>query len=106
MRGGCFVSASGEEVPNFGEVTIPLVTREHGIKAVRFQAAGVGKPLLSAEKLNQAGHWVILDGDESCIVNKSTHEVTALRREDGMFMLDVWIPPAAVSRKLGFAGQP
>ena len=82
------------------------MTREHGIKAVRFQAAGVGKPLLSAEKLNQAGHWVILDGDESCIVNKSTHEVTALRREDGMFMLDVWIPPAAVSRKLGFAGQP
>ena len=106
LRGGCFVSASGEEIPNFGEVTLPLVTREHGIKAVKFQAAGVAKPLLSAERLNQAGHYVIFDGDDSCIVNKNTYDVTALRREDGNFMLDVWIPPVAVSRKVGFVGQP
>ena len=106
LRGDCFVSPSGEDIPNFGEVSIPLVTREHSLKAVKFQAAGVAKPLLSAEKMNQAGHIVILDGDGSCIVNKTTHEVTALRREEGNFMLDVWVPPAAVSRRMGFPWQP
>ena len=106
IKGECFISASGEEIPNYGEVTIPLVTREQGIKAVKIQAAGVAKPLLSAEKLNQVGHFVVIDGDESCIINKSTYEVTALRREEGNFMLDVWVPPAAVSRKMGFPRQP
>ena len=60
LKGESFVSASGEEIPNYGEVTLPLVTREHGIKALRFQAAGVAKPLLSAERLNQSGHYVVL----------------------------------------------
>ena len=106
LKGECFISASGEDIPNYGEVTIPMVTREHGIKAVRFQAAGVAMPLLSAEKLNQAGNYVVLDGDESCIINKKTHEVTALRREGGNFMLDVWVPPVSVSKKMGFPRQP
>ena len=48
---------------------------------------------------------VVIDGDESCIINKSSYEVTALRREEGNFMLDVWVPPASVSRKLGFPRQ-
>ena len=106
LAGNGFVSASGEDIPNYGEVVIPLITREHGIRAVKFQAAGVAKPLLSAEKLNQSGHFVVIDGDESCIINKSSYEVTALRREEGNFMLDVWVPPASVSRKLGFPRQP
>jgi hypothetical protein len=106
IRGDCFISASGEDIPNYGELTLPMITREHGIKAVKFQAAGVAKPLLSVEKLNQAGHYVILDGDASCIVNKTTNEVTALRREEGNFMLDVWIPSTSISKKMGFPRQP
>ena len=62
--------------------------------------------LLSAEKLNQSGTLVVFDGDQSCLINKRTYQVTALRREEGNFMLDVWIPPAAVSRQMGFARQP
>ena len=106
LRGDCFISASGEDIPNYGEVNVPLITRELGIKAVKFQAVGVAKPLLSAEKMNQAGHVVVLDGDNSCIINKTTHEVTALRREEGNFMLDVWVPPSTISKRMGFPGQP
>ena len=102
INGEGFISASGEEIPNFGEVILPIVTRERNLKTITFQAAGVAKPLLSAERLNQAGQLVIFDGDQSCIINKKTHEVMALRREEGNFMLDVWIPPVSMAEKMGF----
>ena len=102
INGEGFVSASGEEIPNFGQVVLPIVTRERSLKTITFQAAGVAKPLLSAERLNQSGQLVIFDGDQSCIINKQTHEVMALRREEGNFMLDVWIPPASMAEKMGF----
>ena len=76
------------------------------MKGIKFQAAGVAKPLLSAEKLNQSGQLVIFDGDQSAIINKKSHEVTALRREEGNFMLDVWVPPLSVARKMVFRGNP
>ena len=100
------MSATGEAIPNYGELVLPIITRERHLKSITFQAAGVAKPLLSAEKLNEAGQVVIFDGDNSCIANRYTGEVMALRREEGNFMLDVWIPPASLSEELGFHGQP
>ena len=106
LKGEGFVSATGEDIPNFGEIILPVITRERQLKSITFQAAGVAKPLLSAEKLNKSGQLVIFDGDQSCIINKSTYEVMALRREEGNFMLDVWIPPAHVAEQMGFPGHP
>ena len=106
LSGEGFVSAAGEDIPNYGEITLPLVTRERSLKSIKFQAAGVVKPLLSADKLNAAGNVVIFDGAESCIINKATWEVTALRPEEGNYMLDVWIPPATLGSQLGFPGHP
>ena len=48
---------------------------------------------------------VVFDGDESCIINRNTYELTALRREEGNFMLDVWVPPAALAARMGFQRQ-
>ena len=41
--------------PNYGEIVLPIITREKNLKSIAFQAAGVKKPLLSADKLNEAG---------------------------------------------------
>ena len=41
-----------------------------------------------------------------CCAPSIAGEVMALRREEGNFMLDVWAPPLAISRKLGFTGHP
>ena len=106
LKGEGFVSATGEGIPDYGEVTLPIVTRELILKGLTFQAAGVAKPLLSAEKLNQAGKLVIFDGDDSCIFDKFTGEVNRLLREEGNFMLDVWVPPAAASQQMRFTGHP
>ena len=56
---------------------------EKCLKAITFQAAGVAKPLLSAEKLNEAGNVVIFNGDDSCIINKTTGEIFVLKVTSG-----------------------
>ena len=100
------MAANGEEIPNYGQVKIPAITREKTVRGITFQAAGVSKGLLSVEKMNECGHVVIFDGDASFIVSKRTGEVNQLRRQDGNFMLDLWIPPPEVAQNLGFARRP
>ena len=100
-----FVSANGTPITNYGELTVPVVTREKTMRGITFQAAGVKKGLLSVDKMNESGHVVILDGDSSFIIHKVTGDVNRLRRDDGNFMLDVWVPPPNVAVAAGFRGQ-
>lgn len=72
------------------------------MRGMVFQAAGVTKPLCSVEKLNEAGHIVWFDSEGSFIYNKTTGERNALPKEEGNFMLDVYVPPRALARSMGF----
>ena len=101
-----FLAANGEEIPNYGEVKVPIITRERTLRGITFQAAGVAKGLLSVEKMNESGHVVIFDGDDSYVVNKWTGEMNQLRRQDGNFMLDIWIPPPETAQEWGFGRLP
>ena len=96
-RGENFNSATGEEIPNLGEIKIPMVTREMSIRSMRFAAAPVTKPLGSVKSMNKANHIVLFDEAGSFIMNKATGEVNMLREEDGNFILDVWVPPPKMS---------
>ena len=100
-----FVAANGETIPNYGELKIPIITREKTLRSICFQAAGVSKGLLSVEKMNESGHFVVFDGDDSYIANKKTGEINRLRREDGNFMMDIWVPPPHVAEASGFGGH-
>ena len=66
----------------------------------------MSKGLLSVEKMNENGHAVVFDGDMSFVVNKVTGEVNHLRRQDGNFRLDLWVPPPDVAETWGFGRQP
>jgi hypothetical protein len=105
-NGDDFVSASGDVITNYGELKVPVVTREMTTRGMTFQAAGVSKPLGSVKKMIEAGHRVIFDTDGSYIMNKATGEQNILREEDGNFMLDVWVPPPEVAVAAGFPRQP
>ena len=105
-EGNDFVSASGDPIPNYGELTIPMFTRESTTRAMKFQAAGVAKPLGSVKRMIMAHHRVVFDEDGSYIENKITGEVNALREEDGNFMLDVWVPPPGAISNAIFPRQP
>ena len=105
-NGDDFVSASGDTIPNYGELKVPVVTRELTARGMTFQAAGVAKPLGSVKRMLQAGHRVVFDPEMSYIQNTSTGEMNFLREEDGNFMLDVWVPPPAVAEAAGFTRHP
>ena len=93
MNGMKYASATGEEIPNLGEVMIPMVTSEGTKKKMKMQAAAVSRPLASAKRICEAGHMVIFDEDASYLLNKTTGEINYLREEAGNYMFDVWIPP-------------
>ena len=60
-----------------------------------FQAAPVAKLLGLVERICRADNLVVFDSDGSFIYDKSTGETNWLRKENGNFMLDVWIPPTS-----------
>ena len=84
-----------------------MATSVGSLRMMTFQAAPVAKPLGSVSRICQAGHVVVFDEDGSYIMNKTTGEINWLREDDGNYMLDVWIPPAAAMiRGQDFAWQP
>ena len=97
-----YASATGEEIPNLGEVMLPMVTMEGSKKKMRMQAAEVSRPLASVKRICEAGHTVVFDDGGSYLYNKITGETTFLREEGGNYLLDVWIPP---SGEMGFPRQ-
>jgi hypothetical protein len=88
-----YASATGEEIPNLGEITIPMVTMEGSRRKMKMQAAEVSKPLASVKRICEAGHTVVFDEDGSFMYNKTTGEINYFREEAGNYMLDVWVPP-------------
>ena len=94
--GVCYASATGEPIPNLGEQKLPLAIVEGSLRAMTFQVAPVAKPLGSVQRICAAGHTVVFDSEGSYIVNKQIGEFNWLRNCNGNFMLDVWVPPAAI----------
>ena len=81
LNGEEYVSASGDPIPNYGQLKVPMMTRELSIRGMTFQAAGVAKPLCSVDKLCEAGHIVVFDSEGSYIYNKHTGAANAMRAE-------------------------
>ena len=88
-----YASATGEEIPNLGEVVVPMLTRENTKRSMKLQAATVTRALASVKRICEAGHAVVFDQACSFTFNKETGEVNSLREEGGNYMLDVWVPP-------------
>ena len=85
---------------------LQILTRKKTDRGMKFQAAGVLKPLCSVDKLIEAGHIVMFDSGGSYIDNKKIGEVNALRRSEGNVMLDIWVPPTKVADSMGFGRLP
>jgi hypothetical protein len=108
-KGENFYSATGEPIPNLGDIKLPLITREGTARGMLMRAAPVSKPLASVKKICQAGHTVIFDEEGSYIINKANGEINWMREDDGNYMLDAWVPPLGFSPTdpcQGFRRQP
>ena len=50
------------------------------------------RPLLSVAKITKAGNQVYLGGEDKAFVkNNKTGQITNLRRERNVWMLDLWV---------------
>ena len=96
-----YMSAGGERIPNLGEKVVAFVTAERQSKQVVFQIAKVTKPLISVGKIVAAGNSVNLERRNPCIIDGTTGEVTKLREQGGVFVLDMWVKVEQVFRRQG-----
>ena len=88
-----YASATGEEIPNLGEVMLPMFTKEGSKRCMKMQVAEVTRPLASVKRICEAGHAVVFDESGSFMYNKSTGEINYFREDAGNYIMDVWVPP-------------
>ena len=55
------------------------------------QVADVSKALGSVYRMNQAGHRVVLDGDDSYFVHKGSGKKMKIDIEDGQYVFYMWV---------------
>ena len=95
-KGENFYSATGEPIPNLGDIKLPMIMREGTARGMLMRAAPVSKPLASVKKICQAGHTLLFDDEGSYIINKTTGEVNWMREDDGNYMFDARVPPQEI----------
>ena len=63
-----------------------------GVKrSMTFQVTTVNKALASVARINEKGHIVVFDGENSYIQNKVTGEIIPLKKKQGTWVLQVWV---------------
>ena len=80
----------GPSIANLGEQTVIGMTAEGHRKKMTWTVANVRKPLISVGKLEEAGHEVIIS-KQPRLIHLKTGKVTKLRKEGGVYTLDLWI---------------
>ena len=93
LQGAFYMSAAGQPILNEGERTLAMITGDAQMRKMTFQVAKTTKALASVSKIVGNGNVVVFDADGSYILNKQSGEVTWLREENGVYLLDVQVAP-------------
>ena len=86
-----FVAANGEQIKDLGAKRIPFKTNEGVQRCITFRSANVVKPLISMQKVVQAGNTVVLDEENPHIRNTRDGTVIKLDVNNGVYTMDMWI---------------
>ena len=105
--GGRCRAANGARIPNLGQQLVQFKTDEgHGC-SLRFQIAGVERPLISVSQLGKTGHRVEFGADAGYIVHQGTGRRIMLQRSGGVYLLKMRVRdgpgPAAPAGASGFS---
>ena len=85
--GGRYRAANGSRLPNLGQQVAAFRTTEGLARSLRFQIAGVERPLISVAQLARTGHRVEFGADEGHIVHVPSGQKLRLQREGGVYLL-------------------
>ena len=103
-----YISASDDLLPNLGEQVLEVVTDAGRDGRVRYQIADVTRPLNSISEICDAGgeqgQQVIFGKHGGSILNLETGTVTDFQREDGIYVMNMWVKPKT-SDAAGFPRQ-
>ena len=88
--GKSWTGPSGEPIPKLGAIRLPWYNSDGRERLINFQAGKVGRALLSASRLEDAGFETRLSKKGRSLVNLVTGERFELRRSGGLYMLDMW----------------
>ena len=90
--GVTYRAANGKPLPNRGMKDLEVTTQDGQQCRMRVQLADIHKPLFSLGRSTEKGHRVVLDdGAGSYLEHKGSGQKVALRKENGVYMLDVWV---------------
>ena len=89
-----YTAAGGQELVNAGEKRPRF--KSNGVDSyMAFQCTGVHKPLAAASKIAQKGNRIVLEADGGFILNKATGKKIPLTIENGVYMMEMCVKPAA-----------
>ena len=88
-----YKGASGNPIVNQGDKKIAFITDEGEQRDMLFQVCDVTKPLASVSRICKKGHRVVFEDGCSYIENLYSGDVTWLREENGVYVMDIWLPP-------------
>ena len=89
--GGRYRAANGSRLPNLGQQVAAFRTTEGLARSLRFQIAGVERPLISVAQLARTGHRVEFGADEGHIVHVPSGQKLRLQREGGVYLLRMMV---------------
>ena len=92
--GGRYRAANGSWLPNVGQHSVPVRTSEGLSRSLRFQSAGVERPLISVVQLAKTGHRVEFGAGEGHIVHVPSGQRLRLQRSGGVYLLRMLVKDA------------
>ena len=103
-KGLYYVAAGGAKLKNTGQKRVLIMTREGQLKWVIVQMAKVKKTLSSVSRSNDNNYDVVYSSSGSYMEDCSNGDITKLRRQRGVFVLDAWVVPykMAMTGKVSF----
>ena len=108
IAGQNYVSASDDLIPNLGEQELDAETADGRSCKVKYQMAEVSRPLNSVSEICDAGgeygQHVVFGRNGGAIINLETGQHTPFYREDGIYVLEMWVKPNDKSNS-GFRRQ-
>ena len=92
--GGRYRAANGSRLPNLGQQVAAFRTSEGLSRSLRFQLAGVERPLISVAQLARTGHRVEFGADAGHIVHVPSGQRLRLQRAGGVHLLRMLVKDA------------
>ena len=87
-----FRGAGGDRIPARGRRVMVGKTAEGQSRKIAWEVCPVKRALLSVKKMTRTGNMAWFGEDRAFIKNLTSGEVTQLRTERNVCMLDIWVP--------------